>query len=198
MPQVIRPDLILTDDGFAAAEFDSVPGGMGFVDALAQTYCQLGFDTVGGSDGMADGFAAMLAATAATEHPRVAIVVSEESADYRAELTWLANRLHARGIADAHVCKPQDVIFTEEALFLRHEDGREDRIDVIYRNFELFDLFNIPKHELILYAARHNRVKITPPPKAQSLKKSSRSRCSTTLRSNRSGAKSWAPTCTPG
>lgn len=172
VPQVIRPDLILTDDGFAAAEFDSVPGGMGFVDALAQTYCQLGFDTVGGSDGMADGFAAMLAATAATEHPRVAIVVSEESADYRAELTWLANRLHARGIADAHVCKPQDVIFTEEALFLRHEDGREDRIDVIYRNFELFDLFNIPKHELILYAARHNRVKITPPPKAQLEEKS--------------------------
>lgn len=172
IPEVIRPDLILTDDGFAAAEFDSVPGGMGFVDAMSQGYCELGFDTVGESDGMADGFAAMLAATSRTEKPVVAIVVSEESADYRPELAWLAGRMRARGTAQAYVCRPQDVIFTEEALFLRHEDGREDRIDVIYRNFELFDLFNIPKHELILYAARHNRVRITPPPKAQLEEKS--------------------------
>ena len=172
VPQVIRPDLILTDEGFSAAEFDSVPGGMGFVDAMAQTYCQLGFDTIGESDGMADGFAQMLAATAGKENPFVAIVVSEESADYRGELMWLAERIRTRGIADAYVCKPQDVIFTEEALFLRHEDGREDRIDVLYRNFELFDLLNIPKQELILYAARHNRVKITPPPKAQLEEKS--------------------------
>jgi hypothetical protein len=65
------------------------------------------------------------------------------------------------------------VVFTEEALFLRHADGREDRIDVLYRNFELFDLLNVPKQELMLYAARHNRVKITPPPKAQLEEKSS-------------------------
>jgi hypothetical protein len=37
---------------------------------------------------------------------------------------------------------------------------------VLYRNFELFDLLNVPKQELMLYAARHNRVKMTPPPKA--------------------------------
>jgi hypothetical protein len=172
LPGVIRPDLILTDEGFTAAELDSVPGGMGFVDAMATTYCQLGFDTVGETDGMADGFGAMLAGLAATERPSVALVVSEESADYRAELTWLAGRLRARGVANAQVCRPQDIVFTEEALFLRHEDGREDRIDVIYRNFELFDLFNVPKNELILYAARHNRVKITPPPKAQLEEKS--------------------------
>ena len=29
MPRVIRPDLILTEDGFALTELDSVPGGMG-------------------------------------------------------------------------------------------------------------------------------------------------------------------------
>ncbi|MEO6835879.1 MAG: hypothetical protein ABI231_08235, partial [Candidatus Tumulicola sp.] len=51
-------------------------------------------------------------------------------------------------------------------LFIRHEDGREERLDAIYRNFELFDLLNVPKQELMLYAARHNRVKMTPPPKA--------------------------------
>ncbi len=167
IPQVIRPDLILTDDGFVASELDSIPGGMGFVAAMAHTYCELGFDTIGEADGMAASFGAMIVATAQREFPFVAVVVSEESADYRGELRWLAERVRALGIADAHVCAPQDVVFTEEALFLRHEDGREDRIDVIYRNFELFDLLNVPKQELMLYAARHNRVKLTPPPKAQ-------------------------------
>jgi hypothetical protein len=168
VPQVIRPDLILTDDGgYIASELDSVPGGMGFVGAMARTYCELGFDTVGETDGMASGFGAMLAATANKDRPVVAIVVSDESGDYRNELRWLAARMRELGIADAYVVIPQDVVFTEEALFARLEDGREEKIDIIYRNFELFDLLNVPKQELMLYAARHNRVKMTPPPKAQ-------------------------------
>jgi hypothetical protein len=174
VPQVIRPDLILTDDGgYIASELDSVPGGMGFVGAMAQTYKQLGFDTVGDTDGMPREFAAMLAATAQKERPAVAIVVSDESGDYRNELRWLAEQMRERNFADAHVVIPQDVVFTEEALFVRLEDGREEKIDVLYRNFELFDLFNVPKQELMLYAARHNRVKLTPPPKAQLEEKSS-------------------------
>jgi hypothetical protein len=174
IPQVIRPDLILTDDGgYIASELDSVPGGMGFVAAMAQTYCRLGYDTVGETDGMAHAFGAMLGATAQKKNPVVAIVVSDESGDYRNELRWLAQRMNALGVAEAHVATPQDVIFTEEALFVRLEDGREEKIDVLYRNFELFDLLNIPKQELMLYAARHNRVKMTPPPKAQLEEKSS-------------------------
>jgi len=166
VPRVIRPDLILTDDGYIASELDSVPGGMGFVGAMARTYCELGVEAVGGADGMALRFAAMAAATAGTPRPSVAIVVSEESADYRGELSWLAARIDALDLADVVVCAPQDVVFTEEALFVRSADGRETKIDVLYRNFELFDLLNVPKSELILYAARHNRVKLTPPPKA--------------------------------
>ncbi len=173
VPQIIRPDLILTEDGgYIASELDSVPGGMGFVGAMAQTYCRLGFDTVGGTEGMTESFAAMLAKTAQKERPVVAIVVSEESADYRNELRWVANRMVERGLADAYVVTPQDVVFTEDALFARLEDGREEKLDVLYRNFELFDLLNVPKQELMLYAARHNRVKMTPPPKAQLEEKS--------------------------
>jgi hypothetical protein len=172
IPLVIRPDLILTDSGFVASELDSVPGGMGFVGAMAQTYCELGYDTIGTSDGMAQAFAGMLAATAQKDRPSAAIVVSEESADYRGELNWLAARIRTLGLADVFVCSPQDIVFTEEALFVRHQDGREDRIDVLYRNFELFDLLNVPKQELMLYAARHNRIKLTPPPKAQFEEKS--------------------------
>lgn len=167
LPGVIRPDLILTDDGFTASELDSVPGGMGFVGAMTEAYCQLGMDSIGGAHGIPKYFGAMLTAATGKERPTVAIVVSEESGDYRAELRWLAGALHELDILLAYVCKPQDIIFTEDALFVRLEGGREEKIDALYRNFELFDLLNVPKHELMLYAARHKRVEITPPPKAQ-------------------------------
>ena len=166
LPGVIRPDLIITDDGFAATELDSIPGGMGFVGATTEAYCRLGIESVGGADGIPRGFAAMLRHATGVELPTVAIVVSDESADYRAEMDWLAGTLRRLNLADAWLRRPQEVIFTEEGLFIRHEDGREARLDALYRNFELFDLFNVPKQELMLYSARHNRVKITPPPKA--------------------------------
>jgi hypothetical protein len=166
VPGVIRPDLILTSDGFIASELDSVPGGMGFVGAMALAYCQLGYDTIGDTDGMLDGFAAMLAASAGKPHPTTAIVVSQEADDYRAELVWLATAITAKGLGETYVCRPEEIVFTEESLFVRLPDGEEKKVDVLYRNFELFDLFNVPKQELMLYAARHNRVKMTPPPKA--------------------------------
>jgi len=166
VPGVIRPDLILTDDGFVASELDSVPGGMGFVGAMSQTYCELGDEVVCGPDGMMERFAAMIAATADTERPTVAIVVSDESADYRPEMEWFAQALREGGYLDAYAIHPREILFTEEAIFLRLGDGREERVDVIYRFFELFDLLNIPKQELMLYAARHGRVAMTPPPKA--------------------------------
>jgi hypothetical protein len=166
LPGVIRPDLIVTDDGFAATELDSVPGGMGFVGAMAQAYCELGMESVGGADGIPRAFAAMLQQATGAPKPSVAIVVSDESGDYRNEMNWLAATLRRLDLASAWLRAPQEVFFTEEGLFIRHEDGREERLDALYRNFELFDLLNVPKHELMLYAARHNRVKMTPPPKA--------------------------------
>lgn len=166
IPGVIRPDLILTDGGFIASELDSIPGGLGFVGAMARAYCELGYDTTGGPDGMLAGLAAMLAATAGKESPVTALVVSQESNDYRSEMAWLANAMNEHGLGETHVCKPEQIVFTEEALFVRLEDGEERKIDVLYRNFELFDLLNVAKQDLMLYAARHNRVKMTPPPKA--------------------------------
>lgn len=166
LPGVIRPDLILTDDGFTASELDSVPGGMGFVGAMGEAYCSLGMESVGGAHGIPKQFGAMLKAATGKEQPTVAVVVSDESGDYRPEMRWLADALQRLGILHAYVCKPQDIVFTEDALFVRFEDGREEKIDAIYRNFELFDLLNVPKQELMLYAARHKRVEMTPPPKA--------------------------------
>ena len=166
LPGVIRPDLILTADGFVATELDSIPGGMGFVGAMTEAYCQLGIESLGGDDGIPLAFAAMMRNVTHKERPTVAIVVSEESRDYRNEMGWLAASLRRLDVADAWLRRPEEIAFTEEGLFIRHDDGRESRLDALYRNFELFDLFNVPKQELMLYAARHNRVKITPPPKA--------------------------------
>src|SRR5436190_11892454 len=60
IPRVIRPDLVLTDDGWTIAEVDSVPGGIGLTAWLNQTYTGLGSEVIGGADGMLDGFATIL------------------------------------------------------------------------------------------------------------------------------------------
>jgi len=55
IPGVIRPDIILTDAGMIASELDSVPGGMGFVGAMGEAYCEVGFDQIGEYDGVVRG-----------------------------------------------------------------------------------------------------------------------------------------------
>src|SRR5579872_965243 len=164
-PALIRPDIILTEDGMIASELDSIPGGMGFVGAMGEVYCELGFDQVGEFDGMVRGFARMAETLAGKEQPTIAIVISAESEDYRGEMAWLADAMRRAGLAEAVAVRPEEVFFTEEALVVDTPSGRRT-VDVLYRNFELFDLLNVPKQELMLYAARHKRVAMTPPPKA--------------------------------
>jgi hypothetical protein len=165
IPGVIRPDIILTEGGMIASELDSVPGGLGFVGAMGQTYCELGFDQVGEFDGIVSGFAAMASSLVGKERPVIAIVVSRESEDYRGEMEWLAGALRDKNLANAVAVSPEQIFFTEEALVVDTPSGRHT-VDVVYRFFELFDLLNIPKQELVLYAARHKRVALTPTPKA--------------------------------
>ena len=177
LPRVIRPDLFLTANGFVATELDSVPGGIGFAASLARPYAELGYDVIGGADGMVDGFSALLGATAGGEsaQPPTAIVVSEESADYWDEMSWLAAALRDRG-HPVYAVRPQDVTFTEEALLVPEggTPGPRDSapvdpaarlipVEVLYRFFELYDLKNIPKWELFLYATKKQRVALTPP-----------------------------------
>lgn len=81
LPAVIRPDLVITETGFALTELDSVPGGIGLTDWLAQTYSELGDPVIGGPRGMRDGFQSIF--------PEGDILVSEEAATYRPEMEWL-------------------------------------------------------------------------------------------------------------
>ncbi|HET6370626.1 MAG TPA: hypothetical protein VFG95_05475, partial [Nitrospiria bacterium] len=173
LPGVIRPDILFTESGRAVAtELDSVPGGIGLTGALGESYSETGFTVIGGAGGMVDGFAGMVKDRSGKNEPRLAIVISEESRDYRPEMAWLAKVLD-RNHFRSDIFAPQEVGFTEEGLFVRREERSglsgpgDESIDLLYRFFELFDLPNVPKAELILYAAKKKKVVLTPPPKPQ-------------------------------
>lgn len=92
VPAVIRPDLILTEDGFALSELDSVPGGIGLTAWLAETYTALGDSVLGGTNGMRDGFHSIL--------PEGDVLISEESATYRPEMEWLVGANRVKSVED--------------------------------------------------------------------------------------------------
>ena len=143
LPRVIRPDLLITDQGLKVTELDSVPGGIGLTGWLNQTYSQLGAAVLGGADGMSRGFASIFA-----DAPAVHIVVSEEAATYRPEMSWLSNQMGGSRF------KVQDARFSAFA------DG-----DAVYRFFELFDLANVPNARAIFDLAVAKRIRLTPTPK---------------------------------
>src|SRR5476649_2360529 len=98
-PTVLRPDLLLTDDGFVLTELDSVPGGIGLTAFLNRLY---GGETdpavLGHGDAMITNFHAALAALRpAARNPLIALVVSDEAATYRPEMQWLALQLQLQG-----------------------------------------------------------------------------------------------------
>lgn len=81
LPRVLRPDLILTESGWAMSELDSLPGGIGLTSWLNQTYAALGEDVVGGADGFREAMRRL--------HPAGPVVIAREAATYRPEFEWL-------------------------------------------------------------------------------------------------------------
>jgi hypothetical protein len=166
LPAVIRPDIIPTDDGLVITELDSVPGGIGLTAALSEAYATAASDTaagdviIGGRHGLLEGFAEMIGDVAEGRPGCTAIVVSEEAKDYRPEMTWLSEQLRERG-RDVWCVSPRDVRFTEDGLWL--SEPKEERIAAVYRVFELFDLKNVPKSELMMYSVKKDAVAATPP-----------------------------------
>ena len=131
-PRVIRPDLLVTEDGFSVSELDSVPGGIGTLGWLGKTYGNAGFDVLGGAEGMVEGFRSLF--------PNGAdILISEESADYRPEMEWLAGELG------------------KEFRTVAAEAWSGSERDV-YRFFELFDWESIPLAKELC-----KRGRVTPP-----------------------------------
>jgi hypothetical protein len=143
LPRVIRPDLILTEQGYIIAEIDSVPGGIGLTSWLNQTYSAFESEIIGGAEGMLDGFKSVL--------PNGGdIVISQEAATYRPEMEWTAAQLNQHP-----AFKSWRVVAAEN---YEPQDGR-----AVYRFFELFDLPNIPEIDKTLRANAEGRISITPP-----------------------------------
>ena len=137
LPRVIRPDLMLTRDGFSLTELDSVPGGIGVTAWLAQVYANAGYDVLGGAAGMLNGFKSLLPDGGT-------VLVSNEAADYRPEMAWLTAELGAAwNLAAAENYQP---------------DGH-----ALYRFFELFDWQSVPCVRELATAAASGAVDITPP-----------------------------------
>ncbi len=164
LPPVLRPDLLLTDEGFVMTELDSVPGGIGLTAFLNRLYAAEG-GIVGGEDRMIANFHAALAALRPeSRNPLIAIVVSDEAATYRPEMQWLAQQLQLLG-KRVFCLRPEDIFPLENSLFF-DAGGNPEKIDVLYRFFELFDLENIRTQKFIFESWAAGEVAIAPPMRA--------------------------------
>jgi hypothetical protein len=148
VPRVIRPDILLTEDGFHITELDSVPGGIGLTAWLNQTYSRFAGEApvIGGEGGMFDGFAGIFGGAA-----KVHLVVSEEAASYRPEMEWMAAELNRGGGPKFEIQSPEFSGFNEG--------------DAVYRFFELFDTVNVANAQTIFSLAVEKRLRLTSPPK---------------------------------
>jgi len=165
VPTVLRPDLLLTDEGFVMTELDSVPGGIGLTAFLNRLYAGAsgsGREILGSGDQMISAFYDSLAALRPElPSPRIALVVSDEAATYRPEMQWLAEQLQLAG--KQVVClSPREIFPLENALFY-DVGGTPEKLDILYRFFELFDLPNIPTAPYIFEAWAAGEVAIAPP-----------------------------------
>lgn len=162
-PTVLRPDLLLTETGFALTELDSVPGGIGLTAFLNRLY---GGDAdpsvIGHGDAMIEGFHASLAGLKPAErNPLIAILVSDEAATYRPEMQWLAEQLQRRG--RRVFCLAPDDLFPLGGELFFDIGGTPEKVDIIYRFFELFDWANVRVGAHILEAWESGQVVIAPP-----------------------------------
>lgn len=165
-PPVLRPDLLLTDEGFVLTELDSVPGGIGLTAFLNRLYGGTAPDrdasVLGTDDAMIANFHAALAALRPQErNPLIALVVSDEAATYRPEMEWLAHQLQLQG-KRVFCLKPEAIFPLENSLYF-DADGNPEKIDVLYRFFELFDLENIRTQKFIFESWAAGEVAIAPP-----------------------------------
>ncbi len=93
VPRVMRPDILLTENGISITELDSVPGGIGLTAWLNKTYSDSQIQNpeskiIGGADGMIRGFESIF-----SDAKQVHIIVSEEAKTYKPEMQWLAGQI---------------------------------------------------------------------------------------------------------
>ncbi|MBY0403805.1 MAG: hypothetical protein K2X66_07885, partial [Cyanobacteria bacterium] len=140
----------------------------GFTSALNQAYKQSGFPVIESPDTMPVSFLKMLQGLIPEKDrpenrpTNIAIILSDEAMDYQREMMWLTQSIQSH-YPNFYLIHPNQVELVRDQLVFKDTDGEEKPIDLIYRFFELFDLANIPKIELIQYAIKKGFVACTPP-----------------------------------
>jgi len=179
LPRVIRPDLLLTEDGFAITELDAVPGGIGLTAWLNQTYA--GLQRAG-----AEFPARSECAPARDGSPEPVIPARRETPEQESVGGIMGG---ARGMIDGFAsifggARRVHILVSEEAATYRPEmawiAGEMERGgwsvepgtftgvspgEAVYRFFELFDLANVPAAARLFELAAANQIRLTPPPK---------------------------------
>ncbi len=165
-PTVLRPDLLLTEEGFVMTELDSVPGGIGLTAFFNRLYeggaAPEGAAILGAGDLMIRRFYESLAALRPDlRSPLIALVVSDEAATYRPEMQWLAAQLQLEG--KRVFCLDPEEVFPLGTSLCFDVEGNPEKIDIIYRFFELFDLGNLRSASFFFDAWQAGEVAIAPP-----------------------------------
>jgi len=163
LPAVIRPDLLLTDKGFCLTEIDSVPGGIGLTAFLNGLYAGSA-SVIGTEEKMVDVFyQAVTGVPDLRKNPFVALIVSEEADTYRPEMEWLAAQLQRKG-KRVFVFRPEDLLPLGDSVCVSL-DGNPQKVDVIYRFWELFDLPNLSFRDFLFKVIEEGGIQVTPPMK---------------------------------
>lgn len=163
LPLIIRPDLLLTEEGAIVSELDSVPGGVGYLDFLNHAYSSVTNCRIVGENKVAATFAEMLSklVVISDQSGVIVILVSEESNAYRPEMEWLIKRVSEEGY-NIYLAKPQEIEYSEEGCFLSRGSCKY-HVAAVYRFFELFDLDNVNRSNSLIRLAISNKVEVTPP-----------------------------------
>ncbi len=153
IPSVLRPDLLWTEEGWILTELDAVPGGIGLTAFLYELY---------GRKEQAEYFLESLweglFKLKRQEALMTAIVISEESRTYRPEWEWIALQWRKKGRNVASF-SPEDLRFSLDGVYT----PSKEKIDRVYRLFELFDWQEIPSFKALIEAERKGYLSITPP-----------------------------------
>lgn len=163
-PAIIRPDLLITEKGFALTEIDSVPGGIGLTAFLNQLYAKVHRDTLiglGASNMLEAFYTAVSNCAPDVTTPHIAILISDESQTFRPEMEWLASELRMLGhrVQVYHV----NEIISQGGSICVDVEGETQKVDVIYRFWELFDLDNLSAAKQLIKAPSELRIGLTPP-----------------------------------
>lgn len=149
LPRVIRPDVILAEDGLKISELDSIPGGIGLTAWLNKTYAEASaqfgtdWDLIGTARSMQEGFSSIFGQAA-----KARILISKESDSYAPEMEWITREI------------------TDRDLSVSSTDSREfQEGEAIYRFFELFDIPNVKAWPSLNEHALAGKITLTPPPK---------------------------------